>query len=115
MSEVMTLFRPIGPEELELLRCSGFRRWPPRLVGQPIFYPVTNFEYAREIAEKWNVPQSGKGFVTQFQVQSRFMQRYSIQQVGSEHHTEWWVPAEELEELNDHLVGQIEVIAEFPE
>jgi len=29
--------------------------------------------------------------------------------VGAAQHAEWWVPAEELEELNDHIVGLIEV------
>ena len=28
-------------------------------------------------------------------------------------HTEWWVPAEDLEALNDNIVGLIEVIREF--
>ena len=42
-----------------------------------------------------------------------FMDRYKIQKVGSETHTEWWIPAEDLEELNDNIVGQIEVIGEY--
>jgi hypothetical protein len=40
------------------------------------------------------------------------MRRYEIQKVGGDHHTEWWVPAEELEELNNNIVGLIEVISE---
>ena len=34
-----------GPTERELLEQSGWRRWPPRLPEQPIFYPVTNEAY----------------------------------------------------------------------
>ena len=49
------LFRPTGPEELELVKNSGFKKWPPRLPEQPIFYPVTNQEYANQIAREWNV------------------------------------------------------------
>lgn len=41
------------------------------------------------------------------------MDRYSVHQVGAAHHTEWWIPAEDLEELNDNIVGIIEVIQEF--
>jgi hypothetical protein len=41
------------------------------------------------------------------------MQRYPLQTVGGREHTEWWVPAEELEQLNDAIVGTIEVIHEF--
>ncbi len=40
------------------------------------------------------------------------MARYDIQTVGASHHTEWWVPAEDLEALNDHIVGLIEVVSE---
>ncbi|WP_340647886.1 hypothetical protein [Pseudoxanthomonas winnipegensis] len=113
MTTTTTLYRPVGPEELELLRQSDFTRWPPRLPEQPIFYPVRNAEYAAEIASKWNVADSGYGAVTRFQVHSHFMDRYQIQKVGGARHTEWWVPAEELEALNDHIVGKIEVIQEF--
>lgn len=109
----VTLYRPTGPQELELVRQSGFKRWPPRLPEQPIFYPVTNEAYACEIAQKWNVKESGVGFVTRFKVQASFMAPYQPQQVGAAHHTEWWIPAEDLEVLNDNLVGEIEVIREF--
>jgi hypothetical protein len=108
-----TLFRPVGPEELELLRQSGFKRWPPRLPEQSIFYPVTNERYATEIAQRWNVKDSKHGAVTRFQVRASFMSNYAIQQVGASHHTEWWVPAEELEALNDNIVGVIEIIREY--
>ncbi len=109
----VTLYRPTGPEELRLLEESGFRRWPPRLPEQPIFYPVTNEQYATEIASRWNVDASGSGFVTRFKVRREFMDRYEIQTVGASHHTEWWIPAEHLDELNDSIVGEIEVIARF--
>ena len=111
--DTVTLYRPTGPKELELVKASGFKRWPPRLVGQPIFYPVTNEEYACEIASKWNVPESGSGFVTRFEVKRAFMERYQIHQVGDSHNTEWWIPAEELEQLNDNIVGAIEVVRSF--
>lgn len=113
MLETVTLFRPVGPEELALLQKSRFKRWPPRLPEQPIFYPVTNEKYAAEIAERWNVKDSGYGAVTRFQVLLTFMDRYQIQQVGDVYHTEWWIPAEELEQLNDHIIGQIDVIRVF--
>lgn len=113
MSETVKLYRPAGAKELELVRESNYSRWPPRLPEQPIFYPVTNEEYAAEIARKWNVPESGVGYVTLFHVRKEFMQRYEVHRVGGAHHTEWWIPAEDLEELNDNIVGRIEVIGEF--
>lgn len=114
MNDTVTLYRPTGPEELALVEASGSLRWPPRLPDQPIFYPVTNEAYAVEIARDWNVPASGAGFVTRFEVREAFMRRYTVHQVGAAHHTEWWVPAEELETLNDNIVGTIEVIQRFP-
>jgi len=113
--ETTTLFRPTGPEELDLVKQSGYRRWPPRLPDQPIFYPVTNEEYAAEIASKWNAHDGKPGYVTRFFVRSEFMDRYETHTVGSSHHTEWWVPAEDLDQLNENIVGLIEVIRCFNE
>jgi hypothetical protein len=109
----VTLYRPVGPKELELIAASGWRAFPPRLPGQPIFYPVLNLEYAAQIARDWNVKQSGSGFVTRFAVDADFVTRYPVQTVGASMHRELWVPAEELEEFNRHIVGPIEVVAEF--
>ena len=111
--ETVTLYRPTGPEELKLVEESGYTRWPPRLPEQPIFYPVTNEAYAKEIAIDWNIKASGVGYVTKFLVTKEFMDNYSIEQVGDSHHTEWWIPAEKLEELNNNIVGLIEVIGEY--
>lgn len=33
--------------------------------------------------------------------------------VGSSQHQEYWIPAAELEQFNQNIVGKIEVIAEF--
>lgn len=111
--DCVVLYRPTGPRELALIEASGFRRWPPRLIDQPIFYPVTNERYAREIATRWNVKDSGVGYVTRFRLPMAHMARYPLQKVGGAHHTEWWIPAEELGALNDAIVGTIEVIGEY--
>ncbi|WP_086827484.1 hypothetical protein [Streptomyces sp. NRRL B-24572] len=108
-----TLWRPTGPVELELVRESGRRAWPPRLPEQPIFYPVLNEEYAVRIARDWNVKHSGVGYVTRFEVDSEFLRRYPVQQAGGRTILELWVPAEELDEFNAHIVGEIEVVHEF--
>lgn len=108
-----TLYRPVGPKELKLIADSGYRAFPPRLPHQPIFYPVTNEEYARHIAQRWNVAESGAGYITRFEVRESFIARYPVQKVGARIHTEHWIPAEELEEFNRNIVGTIEVIASF--
>lgn len=113
MKRTIVCFRPTGPEEMELLKKSDFRKWPPRLPEQPIFYPVTNQKYAEEIAERWNVKESGIGYVTRFEVEAEYLEKYNIECVGRSHHTEWWIPAEELEEFNERIVGKIEVVKHY--
>lgn len=114
MSDQTTiLYRPVGPKELELIAASGYREFPPRLPDQPIFYPVLNDEYARQIARDWNVSASGAGYVIRFEVRKSFADRYPIKTVGSSIHQELWVPAEELPELNRNILGLLEVIAKF--
>ncbi|MFG2468765.1 hypothetical protein ACGFXB_25370 [Streptomyces canus] len=108
-----TLWRPTGPKELDLVRELDWRAWPPRLPEQPIFYPVLNEDYAIRIARDWNVKHDGAGFVTRFEVESDFLGRYPVQQAGGRTILELWVPAEELGELNAHIVGVIEVVHEF--
>jgi hypothetical protein len=111
--ETVTLYRPVGPVERDLIEATGWTKFPPRLPGQPIFYPVMNQEYATQIARDWNVRDSGTGFVTRFEVEEEFLLRYPVRRVGGSLHSELWVPAEELEEFNRHIVGKIEIAAEF--
>jgi hypothetical protein len=40
--KLIILYRPVGPKELELIEQSGWKKFPPRLPEQPIFYPVMN-------------------------------------------------------------------------
>lgn len=111
--DLIILYRPTGPQEIALVARSGWRRWPPRLPEQPIFYPVTSEGYARQIAEDWNVKTSGAGFVTRFSVTRAFIDGYERRVVGAQEHEEYWIPAEDLEAINDAIVGVIEVIATF--
>ncbi|MFD4441018.1 ADP-ribosylation/crystallin J1 [Nocardia sp. NPDC058519] len=110
-----TLWRPTGPKELALLAESGWRTWPPRLPDQPIFYPVLNEAYAVLIARDWNVPASGAGYVTRFDVRSDHLDRYDVQQAGGRDILEYWIPAEDLDEFNRNIVGAIEVVRRFPD
>jgi hypothetical protein len=114
--ETVTLYRPVGLKELNLIHESGDREFPPRLPSQPIFYPVLNEEYAVQIARDWNTKDAASGYagyVTRFRVRAQFLRQYPIQRVGSSMHREYWIPAEELAEFNQNIVGPIEVIADF--
>lgn len=112
----ITLYRPVGIKELELIIQNGFKAFPPRLEWQPIFYPVMNEEYAIEIALKWNTTDefSGySGFVTAFDMDEKYIERYEIQNVGGKIHNELWVPAEELEDFNSNILGRIRITKSF--
>ena len=115
--EIVVLFRPVGKKELELIEAAGFKAFPPRLFHQPIFYPVLNQAYAEQIARDWNTKDeiSGyAGFVTKFSVRKEYLDKYSIETVGAQSvHEEYWIPAEDLDEFNQNIVGVIEVISEF--
>jgi hypothetical protein len=113
MSDTKILYRPVGPKELELIRRSDMRAFPPRLPDQPIFYPVLTEDYAVKIARDWNVPASGAGYVTRLAVLTAFLDRYAVQEAGGAAHLEYWIPAGDLPAFNDAIVGVIEVIAEF--
>ena len=109
----MKLFRPVGQQELALIESLGYRAFPPRLPGQPIFYPVLNEEYAAEIARQWNVhdPASGHiGYVLEFEMDDAYMNRFEPKTVGAAHHREYWIPAKELQEFNKNIIGCIKLI-----
>ena len=111
--ETVTLYRPTGERELALIAESGFREFPPRLPEQPIFYPVLNEGYATQIARDWNTRDGGIGYVLKFQVEAKYLDQYPVQIAGSRAHQEYWIPAENLFEFNRHILGLIEVIAEY--
>ena len=113
--QTITLFRPVGKNELALVEASEFTAFPPRLPEQPIFYPVLNEEYATQIARDWNAKYNADkvGYVTKFEVRKSFLDKYDVKVVGGRTHEEYWIPAEDLEEFNRNIVGKIEVISEF--
>lgn len=111
--ETVVLWRPTDKHELALVEASDYKKWPPRLPEQPIFYPVLSEEYATKIARDWNVKFSGIGFVTRFEINKKYLDDFEVHQAGGEGILEYWIPAEDLETFNSHIVGRIEVVATF--
>jgi len=109
----ITLYRPVGGEELALIEANDWAAFPPRLAEQPIFYPVLEEEYAIQIARDWNTRDGGTGYVLRFQVRADFLSRFPIQTVGSRVHREYWIPSDELAQFNRHIVGPIEMVSTF--
>lgn len=113
--ETVTLYRPTGQKEYDLVRQSNFAAFPPRLPEQPIFYPVLNEEYATQIARDWNAKYNDprRGYVLRFRVRKAFLEKFEVRTVGGSVHQEYWIPAEDLSEFNESIVGRIELVAEF--
>ncbi|MFD1601377.1 ADP-ribosylation/crystallin J1 [Flavobacterium artemisiae] len=111
--ETTKLYRPVGLKEMELIAELDYNAFPPRLEWQPIFYPVTNQQYAEQIAFEWNTVDEFSGFigiVTAFEVNSDFLKKYEIQNVGDKNHNELWIPSEDLNEFNFNIVDGIQIV-----
>lgn len=101
---------------MDLIRDLGMRAFPPRLPGQPIFYPVTNQLYAEQIARDWNTKDEHSdytGYVLSFVVDAEYLSQFPIRTVGAKDHTEYWIPAERLQEFNQHIIGKIQILAVY--
>jgi hypothetical protein len=111
--KTITLYRPVGHQEMMLIEASGCTAFPPRLPEQPFFYPVLNEQYATQIARDWNARYNDPpiGYVTRFRVRADYLSPYEIHVVGGEMHQEYWIPADDLDRLNQNIVGRIEVLS----
>lgn len=111
-----TLYRPVGRIELDLIKQSGYKAFPPRLSWQPIFYPVLDYDYACSIARDWNTQDEANGcvgYVTQFEIPTDYFNQFKVENVGASNHNELWVPAEELENFNARILNNIKVVNAF--
>src|SRR4051794_12991615 len=107
----MQLFRPTGLHELQLVLQRGLSGWPPRFPDQAIFYPVLNAAYAEQIARDWNTKSDNRaGYVTKFVVDDAYCSGFERRIVGGRQHEELWVPADQLEEFNRHIIPPIMLI-----
>ena len=107
----MILYRPVGLQELALIYDSSMTAFPAGLPQQPIFYPVLDLEYARQTASGWNAKRGElAGYVTQFKVEDEYIGQFEEHTVGGSQYQELWIPAEEMEEFNRHIVGHIKVL-----
>lgn len=114
--ESVTLYRPVGHLELDLIASSGWRRFPPRLDWQPIFYPVLSEQYATLIERDWNTKDSANGnvgYVLRFAIANDYIEAYEPHEAGGRDLREYWIPAEELDAFNEAIIGTIDVIAEY--
>ena len=105
-----TLYRPVGPGQLQAILESGSRRFPARRGNQKYFYPLLHESFARRIAKEWHLYRSGVGYITAFQVQTEYLHQLPVYSLGLDEHREFRIPAAELDTFNQHIVGRISVV-----
>ncbi|WP_270525913.1 hypothetical protein [Longibaculum muris] len=108
----MKLYRPVGLYEMKKILETDCKAFPPRQKQQPYFYPVLNKSYAKEIAF-WNVKDKDSGyvgFITEFDVEDSYIEKYDVHCVGNETHLELWIPAENLHNFNKNIINQIKIV-----
>ncbi|MET0791633.1 MAG: hypothetical protein ABW061_08950 [Polyangiaceae bacterium] len=107
----MILYRPRWPGRTSADLRSGPEGFSAASPGSADFYPVLNQPYAGKIPKDWNMKSGSKaGFVTHFEIDDAYATRFERRIVGSQAHEELWVPAEELAEFNEHIVGAIRIV-----
>lgn len=109
----VTLYRAVGPGQLQCIADSGWKRFPPRLHWQRYFYPMLHESFAHRIASQWNVEQSGVGYVLKFKVKKDYLEPLPIYIIGGPEHKEYRITADQIDDLNANIVGQIEVLATY--
>jgi hypothetical protein len=99
-------------ERLDHLRRSAVPARPPE---DPILYLALTEQHAAEVAAKWDAARNGStvGYVGRLKVAKSFLDRYEVHSVGGSRYREYWIPAEDIDELNRGLLGPIEVIGEY--
>ncbi|MCL2859318.1 MAG: hypothetical protein FWF46_01845 [Oscillospiraceae bacterium] len=112
----MKLYKPVGLFEMEKILESDGNGFPDRLPEQPIFYPVVNYSYAIQIAEKWNKDNYNSGFsgyVTEFNIADEYIKNYEIHCVGDKNCKEYWIPSNQLAVFNQNITDKIKIIEAF--
>ena len=51
--------------------------------------------------------------MTRFSVRKAFLDAYPVQVAGGAAHSEYWIPAEEIDAFNRAIVGEIEITHRF--
>jgi len=101
-----TLYRAVGPPELERIRASGGRAFPMRGHHEPVFSMASSEARARAVVREWLV-EGRSGYVIRFELEADWCDRH----VSAAPDGDPWVATEAIPALNAHLVGEIRMLA----
>lgn len=113
MNRDIVLYKSLTPVQFAAVIRSGWRGFAVDSPEQKIFYPKLRLEYAEMIARMFNLAHYSAAYVVRFRLPLCFLQRYEIQSVAYEAHREYKIPVEDLEVMNQQILGRIEVVSAF--
>ena len=111
----MELYRPILPDEYEQIESRRFEAFPPRPHQQPLFTALLSEIGAVEIARHMRVDTAEEPIVrvVRFHVEDSYIRQFPVQNADSPERSALWLPAEEIDILNQHLIGKIDTLDAF--
>lgn len=111
----MELYRPMDAEEYQALEARSFQAFPPRDEYKPIFTALLSEEGASQIARHMRISKQADHtvYVVSFLVDDAYIRQYPVQHAHERNRRALWIPAEELEILNQHIIGDIRVLASY--
>jgi hypothetical protein len=108
----LLLYWPVDQQELDLIAASGWLEFPPRQPEQPSFCPMLQEGFAAELARTWDSTGTGVAYVLRFAVDAEYAACFPVRSsIGGLEQQAFCVPAEELPNFNQQLMGQIEIVA----
>lgn len=106
--EVESLYFPVPAIEYSFIRESGYTRFP--RPNRTFIHPVPTDAYARILAASWIVTHVNIYVVHAF-IAKDFIKSYTPRQTDSVgNHKEYWIPRNDIDKLNEAIIGVIETV-----
>ena len=111
----MELYRPLSAEEYRAVEAKSFTGFPPRSEEQPLFTALLSEEGATQIARHMRIAKTAENliYVVSFLVDDAYIRQFPVQHVNERNRRALWIPADEVDILNQHLIGKIRLIASY--
>ena len=92
---------------------SGWRHFSPESYQQKIFYPKLHRGFAEALARQCYANRDVAGYVVSFKLPGDFLNNYCRQTIAYEEQLEYRIPIADLQQLNQHIIGRIEIVSAF--
>ena len=111
----MELYRPLNAEEYQELEARRFHGFPPRAAEQPLFTALLSEEGASQIARHMRIAKQSDNmvYVVSFLVEDSYIRQFPVQYREKPEYSALWIPAEETEILNQHIIGKIRLVTSY--